>query len=136
MRLTGGYRCSDAGSSTPFKRSVLARNQHRRRWVGLFEVVGDDPTGPLMVRADELRARVTAYDACYVALAEALGCVLVTVAWAGHNPGVGHVDVRPLALVGVLVDLSKMEGEHDAGEQSQELPVDRSRSPASSRLRR
>ena len=36
------------------------------------------PTGPLMVRAYELRANVTSYDASYVAVAEALGCVLVT----------------------------------------------------------
>ena len=36
------------------------------------------PVGPLMVRAFELRANVTAYDACYVALAEALGCPFVT----------------------------------------------------------
>lgn len=36
------------------------------------------PTGPLMLRAFELRANVTAYDACYVALAEALECILVT----------------------------------------------------------
>ncbi len=36
------------------------------------------PTGSLMRRAFELRANVTAYDACYVALAEALECTLVT----------------------------------------------------------
>jgi hypothetical protein len=36
------------------------------------------PTGPLMSRAYELRANVTAYDASYVAVAEALDCVLVT----------------------------------------------------------
>ena len=36
------------------------------------------PTGPLMLMAFELRANVTAYDACYVALAEALDCTLVT----------------------------------------------------------
>jgi predicted nucleic acid-binding protein len=36
------------------------------------------PTGPLMTRAYELRANVTAYGASYVAVAEALGCVLVT----------------------------------------------------------
>ncbi len=36
------------------------------------------PTGPLMVRAFELRANVTAYDATYVALAEGLGCTLLT----------------------------------------------------------
>ena len=32
----------------------------------------------MMTRAFELRANVTAYDACYVALAEALDCPLVT----------------------------------------------------------
>lgn len=36
------------------------------------------PVRPLMVRAFELRANITAYDACYVALAEALDCPLVT----------------------------------------------------------
>jgi predicted nucleic acid-binding protein len=36
------------------------------------------PVGPLLQRAFELRANVTAYDACYVALAEALDCPLVT----------------------------------------------------------
>jgi predicted nucleic acid-binding protein len=35
------------------------------------------PTGPLMSRAYELRANVTSYDATYIAVAEALGCVLV-----------------------------------------------------------
>jgi predicted nucleic acid-binding protein len=65
----------------------------RRRWLAgdlsderfLFAV--DDlvalpitrfPAGPLMVRAFELRANITAYDACYVALAEALDCPLIT----------------------------------------------------------
>jgi predicted nucleic acid-binding protein len=65
----------------------------RKRWIagtltGLrFRQAIDDllalpltryPTGPLMSRAYELRANVTAYDASYVAVAEALGCVLVT----------------------------------------------------------
>jgi predicted nucleic acid-binding protein len=36
------------------------------------------PTGPLMLRAYELRANVTPCDAAYVALAEEMGCVLVT----------------------------------------------------------
>lgn len=36
------------------------------------------PTLPLMRRTFELRANVTAYDAVYVALAERLGCTLVT----------------------------------------------------------
>lgn len=35
-------------------------------------------TSPLMRRAFELRANVTPYDAAYVALAEELGCTLVT----------------------------------------------------------
>lgn len=36
------------------------------------------PALPLMRRAYELRANVTAHDAAYVALAEVLGCPLVT----------------------------------------------------------
>jgi predicted nucleic acid-binding protein len=36
------------------------------------------PALPLMRRAYELRANVTPYDAVYVALAEQLGCTLVT----------------------------------------------------------
>ena len=37
------------------------------------------PTLRLVPRAFELRANVSAYDACYVALAERLGCELITV---------------------------------------------------------
>jgi predicted nucleic acid-binding protein len=36
------------------------------------------PTGAMMLRAYALRANVTAYDATYIALAEALSCTLVT----------------------------------------------------------
>jgi len=36
------------------------------------------PTLPLMRRSYELRANVTSYDATYVALAELLGCELLT----------------------------------------------------------
>lgn len=36
------------------------------------------PTLPFMRRAYELRANVTAYDSAYVALAETLGCELLT----------------------------------------------------------
>lgn len=36
------------------------------------------PTAALLRRSWELRANVTAYDACYVALAEALGFALLT----------------------------------------------------------
>jgi predicted nucleic acid-binding protein len=38
------------------------------------------PTGPLMIRAYELRSNITPYDATYIALAEALSCPLVTAA--------------------------------------------------------
>jgi predicted nucleic acid-binding protein len=65
----------------------------RKRWLAgtvserRFQVAVDDleaidvdryPTLPLMRRAYELRANVTAYDATYVALAEVLGCELLT----------------------------------------------------------
>ena len=65
----------------------------RRRWLagtvsdGRFSTAIADleqlgisryPTLPLMRRAFELRANVTAYDASYVALAELLGCELLT----------------------------------------------------------
>lgn len=36
------------------------------------------PTAPLLRRGWEVRDNVTAYDACYVALAEALECTLLT----------------------------------------------------------
>ena len=36
------------------------------------------PNAPLLRRGWELRTNVTAYDSCYVALAEALGCPLLT----------------------------------------------------------
>jgi predicted nucleic acid-binding protein len=65
----------------------------RKRWLAgtvsdrRFEIAVADleqfaisryPTLPLMRRAFELRANVTAYDASYVALAELLGCELLT----------------------------------------------------------
>jgi predicted nucleic acid-binding protein len=65
----------------------------RKRWIagaisdGRFAEAIDDleaieldryPTLPLMRRSYELRANVTAYDATYVALAEVLGCELLT----------------------------------------------------------
>jgi predicted nucleic acid-binding protein len=45
-----------------------------------LESIGLDryPTLPFMRRAFELRANVTAYDSTYVALAEVLGCELLT----------------------------------------------------------
>ena len=65
----------------------------RKRWIARdisdrrFKAAVDDllalpivryPCGPLVRRAYELRANVTAYDATYIALAEALGWTLVT----------------------------------------------------------
>ena len=76
----------------------------RKRWrsgdltVRRFKTAVDDllslpvvrfPTGPLMVRAYELRANVTPYDAAYVALAESLGSTLVTAdARLSRAPGI------------------------------------------------
>jgi predicted nucleic acid-binding protein len=36
------------------------------------------PTAPLLLRCWQLRDNLTAYDACYIALAETLGCSLLT----------------------------------------------------------
>jgi predicted nucleic acid-binding protein len=48
------------------------------------------PTLPLLPAVWELRAGVTSYDACYVALARALGCPLVTaVRKLSRAPGLG-----------------------------------------------
>lgn len=76
----------------------------RRRWLAgdlseaRFRAAIDDlgalalerhPTLPLMRRAFDMRANVTAYDATYVALAEALDCPLVTAdARLARAPGI------------------------------------------------
>lgn len=76
----------------------------RRRWraddltARRFSIAVDDladlnvvriPTLPLMRRAYELRANVSAYDASYVALAEHLGWVLLTAdARLSRAPGI------------------------------------------------
>jgi predicted nucleic acid-binding protein len=80
-------------ASVPDLADVETVSVLRKRWISgtltarRFRQAVDDllelpltryPTGPLMIRAYELRANVTAYDASYVAVAEALGCVLVT----------------------------------------------------------
>ena len=87
-------RLAEAGeASAPDLVDVETTSVLRRRWLGgdltaaRFRAAIDDllalpivrvPTGPLMRRAYELRANATPYDAAYVALAEALGCPLVT----------------------------------------------------------
>ena len=46
------------------------------------------PSAPLLRRAWALRANATAYDACYLALAEALDCALLTAdIRLAHAPG-------------------------------------------------
>jgi predicted nucleic acid-binding protein len=80
-------------ASVPDLADVETVSVLRKRWIAgtlsarRFRAAVDDllalpltryPTGPLMSRAYELRANVTAYDASYVAVTEALGCVLVT----------------------------------------------------------
>lgn len=73
----------DVETNAVFRRRWLARELSSHR----FEQAAEDlrlfpiaryPTRGLMRRAFELRENVTAYDACYVALAEALQCSLAT----------------------------------------------------------
>jgi predicted nucleic acid-binding protein len=87
-------RLADAGEgSIPDLADVETVAVLRKRWLARdltarrFRSAIDDllalplvrfPTGPLMLRAYELRANVTAYYASYVALAEGLACTLVT----------------------------------------------------------
>jgi predicted nucleic acid-binding protein len=53
-------------------------------------------TAPLLRRAWSLRDNVTAYDACYVVLAESLGCTLLTAdARLSRSPGM-HCPVEVL----------------------------------------
>lgn len=54
------------------------------------------PVGRLMTRAFELRDNVTAYDACYIALAEVLDATLVT------------ADARLAAAPGITCDVRVM----------------------------
>lgn len=91
---TARQRLRTAGeASAPDLVDVETVSVLRRRWLNgdlddeRFRAAIDDllalplvrvPVGPLMIRAFELRENVTPYDACYVALAEALACPLVT----------------------------------------------------------
>ncbi len=73
----------DVETVAVLRRLWLAGTLPARRFAAAIEdleVLAIDryPTLPLMRRAYELRANITAYDAAYVALAEALGCELLT----------------------------------------------------------
>lgn len=73
----------DVETVSVLRRRWLAGDLTDRRFARAVDDLADlallrIPTLPLMRRAFELRANVTAYDAAYVALAEHLGAVLVT----------------------------------------------------------
>ena len=73
----------DVETVAVLRRRWLAGSLSERRFqaaIGDLENVDLDryPTLPLMRRAYQLRHNVTAYDASYVALAELLGCELLT----------------------------------------------------------
>ncbi len=82
-----------SSASVPDLADVETMSTLRRRWLAgdldaeRFQQAIDDllalplarvPVGPLLQRVYELRANVSAYDACYVALAEELDCPLIT----------------------------------------------------------
>lgn len=84
---------SDGPAAMPDLADVETMAVLRKRWIGKtisterFEAAVDHlaalpfrryPTRPFLQRMHELRFNVTACDAVYVALAEALGCDLVT----------------------------------------------------------
>lgn len=73
----------DVETVSVLRRRWLAGTLPDRRFVAAVDdleqlLVERVPALPLMRRAYELRANVTAYDASYVALAELLGCELLT----------------------------------------------------------
>lgn len=62
-----------------WQRGQLSDQNMREAIANLADLdVAHYPTLPLMARAYELRSNVTPYDAAYVALAEKLGCPLLT----------------------------------------------------------
>lgn len=102
--LARGHLMSGGDLVAPDLVDVETVSVLRRRWLAgditarRFSAAIDDledlsltrfPVLPLMRRAYELRANVTAYDAAYVALAEQLDCTLVTAdARLASAPGV------------------------------------------------
>lgn len=93
----------DVETVSVLRRRWLAGDLTARRFSTAVDDLGDlallrMPTLPLMRRAYELRATVTAYDASYVALAEHLGWVLLTAdRRLSRAPGIsGPVEVLTL----------------------------------------
>jgi predicted nucleic acid-binding protein len=73
----------DVETVAVLRKRWIAGTVSDRRFAAAVEDLGQldldrYPTLPFMRRAYELRANVTAYDSAYVALAEALGCELLT----------------------------------------------------------
>lgn len=73
----------DVETVSVLRRRWLAGDLTARRLRGAITDLNDldltrHPTLPFMPRAYELRANVTPYDAAYIGLAEALGCLLLT----------------------------------------------------------
>lgn len=74
---------ADVETVAVLRKRWIAKTITARRFAAAIEDLGDlpfqrYPALPFMSRAYELRSHVTAYDATYVALAEALACDLVT----------------------------------------------------------
>lgn len=91
----------DVETVAVLRRLWLAGTLPARRFASAIEdlealAIDRYPTLGLMRRAYELRANVSAYDAAYVALAETLGCELLTAdARLARAPGI-HCAVRVL----------------------------------------
>lgn len=73
----------DVEVASVLRRHWLAKSLSARRFAGALDDLADLPLDrypalPLLARVYGLRANVSAYDAVYVALAEHLGCDLLT----------------------------------------------------------
>lgn len=62
-----------------FQVGTIDATQSERAVTHLLDLpIATYPTEPLLHRCWQLRDNLTAYDACYIALAETLGCILLT----------------------------------------------------------
>lgn len=86
LRLAGGVAAPDlvdVETVAVLRKRWLAKAISARRFASAVEdleslSIDRYPTLPFMRRAYDLRDNVTAYDASYIALAETLGCELLT----------------------------------------------------------